>query len=205
MLKFEGMILSVIYVVLGFAVCSIFVSITADKFCGRKLLHILMANWWFIRLRYMSEHLLILGPLLFVIINSVYSYKKDSGNMGMPLFAVALSIFSFATVFDDKYLLPSTIAVLVLGYADSGAALAGRIYQKKNKLEFKKSSVGLIAFFLITVVTVVAVLGEYHEQFHTVKIICFSLFLACSERWIFPKYDNLVVPLIAFFLFYKFY
>lgn len=164
-----------------------------------------MSNWWFIRLKYIANHWLILGPLIFILINGIYSYRRDRKNIGMPLFAVSLTIFTFITAIDEKFILPSTIAILVLGYADSGAALAGRKYQEINNLQYGKSLVGSAVFCLITITTVTIILSVYHIEICIGKIICFSLLLSFSENKIFPKYDNFIIPLFVFFAFYKFY
>ncbi|MDO4345300.1 MAG: hypothetical protein Q4C50_10900 [Eubacteriales bacterium] len=205
MADIEGIIVSVIYIVFSFMICWIIWLNTLNKFICRKTLHFLMSNWWIIRLKYITNYWLILGPLMFVLINSVYSYKWDKKSMGTPLFAVSLSIFTFITAINDKLILPSTMAILVLGYADSGAALAGRKYQEFNNLAYEKSIVGSAVFFFNTIVTVIIVLNVYHVNIYMTKIICFSLVMAFAENKVFPKCDNLIIPIFTFILFYKFY
>ena len=203
--EFDGIIESVIYIVFCFMICWVLLLCTFNRFLCRKILHFFMSNWWFIRLKYIMNHWLILGPLMFVLINGIYSYRRDGKNIGMPLFAATLSIFTFITAIDEKLILPSTIAILVLGYADSGAALAGRKYQEINNLKYGKSLVGSAVFFLITLTTVTVILSVYHIEICIGKIICFSLLLSFLENKIFPKYDNFIIPLFAFLAFYKFY
>lgn len=205
MSDFEGIIVSVIYIVFCFMICWIILLCTLNKFVCRKTLHFFMSNWWLIRLKYITNHWLILGPLMFVLINGIYSYRWDKKNIGMPLFAFSLSLFTFITAIDGKFIFPSTIAILVLGYADSGAALAGRKYQESNNLEFGKSLVGSVVFCFITIITVTIILSVYHVEICLIKIICFSLLLAFAENKIFPKYDNFIIPLFTFLAFYRFY
>lgn len=190
-----GYIVSLGYVLICICVCGILKS-KLSVFISRKILHILMANWWYIRLAFINCRLLWLGPLAFMIILNIYARKKEI-KRGMEYFCLSLSIMTMITAINMKYIVPATSAILIMGYADAAAAIFGKAYQNYKKTDKTYSIVGSIAFFTISNVVLFICMG------HTVNIIYLifvSLLLTFIEAAIFPKYDNITVPMFAFLM-----
>ena len=113
----------------------------------------------------------------------------------MEYFCFSLALMTFLTEINSIFILPATVAVLTMGYADSAAAIVGSMYQKCKNEAKPYSLVGSITFFLISV------LVAYIYLYHTVSIvylIIISALVSLVEAKILPKYDNITVPIITF-------
>ena len=190
-----GYAVSLGYVLLCVCICGMLKK-KCGTFLSRKILHILMANWWHIRLIYIDSNLLWIGPLVFVILLAVYEQKKRI-KPGMEYFCLSLTIMTLITELNRWFLIPATAAVFVMGYADAAAAIFGYTYQKFKRTDRPYSIVGSIAFFIVANIVLV-ISTELSINVFYLSIV--SIVLTLIEAKVFPKYDNITVPVSTFVL-----
>lgn len=193
-------------IIYAFAISFLYVTISilfsyiirkyVTEFFVRKILHILMASWWFIRLCFLECRPLWLGPIFFMILLIFYR-KKHTIKRGMEYFCFSLAIMTFLTELSSLFIIPATVAILTMGYADSAAALVGKLYQKYKNTYKQHSIAGSIAFFIVSM----AVYFVYLNQtLNFIYIVLISALVAFVEAKILPKYDNITVPMLTFLM-----
>lgn len=192
---FKGILGSVIYVALSLAVSSV-IKIKSNSFLARKVLHILMADWWFIRLYYIKHKWLWMGPAIMSIVLHVFCAKKKIKS-GMGQFCVSMAIMTLITTYNVDMILPATASILVLGYADPMAALFGKIYQNHKKITRPYSLVGSMVFFAVASVVLIVCL---YTDICWIYLLVLSALLTIVEAKVFSKYDNIMIPVVAFLL-----
>ena len=198
-----GIIESIIYVLICFIVVGVICSITRNDFLTRKILHMLMASWWFVFLNNIESEIIIIGPLSFIVINYLYSKLCNKHEYGMVHFAISLSILAIVSRFNEILILPATAGMMILGYADPVAALVGRAYQKYKGYEtHTKSIVGSIAFSIVAMIILLVLIDEDGKQRIGFDLIILGGFFAYIENRVFPKYDNMLIPIAVFIFVY---
>lgn len=185
---------SLVYVALGLIACFI-IKRCNNYFWVRKLLHIYMACWWFLRLCFLESKYLWLGPLGFMIFFLIYERKKSK--KGLWQFCFSLTILTMITEYITGYVASATSAVMVMGLSDSLAAIIGRRYQEKHNMKKTWSFVGSAVFFLVTLVILTLVFQEFSKMIWWIII---AVVVAFIEAKILPEYDNITVPLSILFL-----
>lgn len=187
-------LISLLYVFICLSLCFV-----AKKFCSefyiRKALHILMASWWFIRLYYINSRFLWTGPLLIGLLISVYAHQQNI-KKGMGHFCISLAIMTFLSEFNSSLIMPSTAAVLIMGYADASAAIFGTLYQKQKNIKKRYTFVGSFSFFIVCFIILMACF----QSTNLFLLIVFSIILSMIEALVFSGFDNLTVPITAFLL-----
>ena len=153
----------------------------------RKVLH-LLSSLWVIMMAYGfdSAAARALGPLLFTIINAVYAYRKE-GRLDSGLVTFPISLFIISLLFSYGYVSTDTAisSMLVLGFGDGAAAVAGYFLRKTGK-----SIEGSLSMFLVSV----AVLLLF-SSLTLPWCIVVSIASAVAERITPSGLDNLTVPL----------
>lgn len=193
----KGLICSLIYIMLSFGIAMFFLKISKSTFLTRKLLHILMANWWFIFLRNIEDKILILGPVSFIIINYLIERSKKKG-YGMTMFAVSLSAMTTVVLLNVRFLYSATLAILILGYADPIAAIVGRSYQNYKGYIHQKSLLGSGIFSMVSIAIMAGLLCYINIELLKVDIILWGCLFAWVEQKVFPRCDNITVPFSVF-------
>lgn len=153
-----------------------------------------MASWWHIRLHFLECQLLWFGPLAFMVLLVFYARKKAIKS-GMEYFCFSLALMTFLTEINSLFILPATVAILTMGYADSAAAILGSMYQKRKNTNNSYSLVGSITFFLVS--TTVSFICLNHTV-NIVYLIIISALVSLVEAKFLPKYDNITVPILTF-------
>ena len=153
----------------------------------RKLLH-LLSSLWVILMVYGFEGAVAraLGPLLFIIINAVFAYRRegrlDSGLVTFPVSLLILSLlFSFGYVSADT----AISSILVLGCGDGAAAVTGYFLHKTGK-----SIEGSLSMFLVSSVVLLL-----FSPLALLWCIIVSIAVTVAERITPSGLDNLTVPL----------
>lgn len=207
MISFNAWYSSILYLIFSFLFVSIIYKKTLNSFLSRKILHILMSNWWCIRLLFIDIKNLWIGPFVFIVLNFFWTFHKKEKDYGLVCFAVSLTLLTYAVEYLPICISAATAAIYVLGFSDSLAALIGRAYQKKYCLEYKKSVLGTITFaFTTTIVISFVNILMLNKEIHILIIIIFSVFLAYVEAKILPSLDNITIPLCTFvFILYNFF
>lgn len=108
----------------------------------RKFVHIGVSNWWFIEVQFFTSlSFAVTGPILFIILNSLFTFLDWGKSLGMddkrrnygliyfPVTLLLLVILQYQGVVST---LVCSIAVFVMGYGDGLAALVGSKWGKKK-------------------------------------------------------------------------
>lgn len=205
--------------ILGIVVSYLFIGIvilTAKFFekwgkeAGRKYIHIVLCNWWFIAI-YFFDHAIwaSIVPLSFVIINYL-SYKKDlikimerekQDGLGTVYYAVSLFILTIISfgILNNPYV--GLVGILVMGFGDGFAAVIGQTIKSK---EYKignttKTIAGSFTMFVITFI--ILVIALYGFEFGIIKAIVASFIITIVEAISIKGTDNITVPLVTSLLY----
>ncbi len=191
-------IVSLLYVGISLLICFFLRKIFND-FEIRKILHILMSCWWFIRLYFINAHFLWTGPVIFLILTYVYSKIKKETKTGMGQFCFSLFVMTFVTECFSSVIMPATAAIFAMGFADSAAALSGNVYQKYKNTKNPHSIVGTVVFFIVAFAVLFVC---FNKEISIWYLLFVSGILSITEAYIFPKYDNITIPFTTFVLTY---
>lgn len=178
----------------------------------RKFIHIGVSNWWFIEVNYFTSiGYAVLGPIAFIILNSLFTFLgwgKSLGmddkkrNYGLIYFPITLLIFVILQFQGVVSSLSCTIAVMIMGYGDGLAALFGTKWGKKKlPISFAtKSYLGCLVMasvsFLITFIGLVAFTSIGLPTVLLVSVVVGIL--CCIAEAVTPfGLDNITVPFFA--------
>jgi phytol kinase len=129
----------------------------------RKFIHIAVTNWWFIMVTYLTNiWALLLGPIFFIIVNSLATFldwakffgmTERTRNFGLIYFPISLMILALLM---HAGILPAHIAGMsffVMGYGDGLAGVIGRKFGKQiiKGVTGTKTYVGSATMFLVSV------------------------------------------------------
>lgn len=172
---------------------------------SRKVIHIIVANWWFIYM-FMFNNILyaLIPPITFIILN-IFSYKykiidsmerdnSDSlGTIYYPISLFFLVIFSY--LIKDKII--SGIGILILGYGDGLAALVGKKYNKIKLLNNKTLFGTLTMFIISTIISTIFLIVFKDLKTITLILVVFITAVSATILELFTKkgLDNLTIPI----------
>ena len=205
-----GLVISVLYIGLVIGISGLFSK--ASKEASRKFIHIMLANWWIIAMIFF-DNMWIAGilPALFIIINYA-SYKfdiiksmerdDDSGEektLGTVFYAVSLLIEVILCFGFFKNTIIGLVGILVMGYGDGFAAIAGKSIKSKEFtiLGGKKSLAGCSTMFIISLIIISCALAYFNIQFWYIKSIIIALVATIFEAISVKGTDNLTVPILT--------
>ena len=210
-----GLIISILYIGLVILLSNLFTK--ASKEASRKFIHIMLSNWWIIAMIFFNNvWFASILPAIFIIINYL-SYKfdlikemeRDDNNsgektLGTVYYAISLLILSIATFGIINKPLIGLIGVLIMGYGDGFAAIAGQSIKSK---EFKifgstKSIAGSATMFIISLIIISGAFAYLGINLWLIKSILIAFIVTVFEA-ISPKgTDNLTIPLLTSLLVY---
>lgn len=205
-----GLVISILYIGLVIGISGIFSK--ASKEASRKFIHIMLANWWIIAMIFF-DNIWIAGilPALFIIINYA-SYKfdiiksmerdDDSGEektLGTVFYAISLLIVVMLCFGFFKNTIIGLVGILVMGYGDGFAAIAGKSIRSKEFtiLGGKKSLAGCSTMFIISLIIISCALAYFNVQFWYIKSIIIALVATIFEAISVKGTDNLTVPILT--------
>lgn len=205
-----GLVISILYIGLVIGISGIFSK--ASKEASRKFIHIMLANWWIIAMIFF-DNIWIAGilPALFIIINYA-SYKfdiiksmerdDDSGEektLGTVFYAVSLLIVVMLCFGFFKNTIIGLVGILVMGYGDGFAAIAGKSIKSKEFtiLGGKKSLAGCSTMFIISLIIISCTLAYFNVQFWYIKSIIIAIVATIFEAISVKGTDNLTVPILT--------
>ena len=205
-----GLVISILYIGLVIGISGLFSK--ASKEASRKFIHIMLANWWIIAMIFF-DNIWIAGilPALFIIINYA-SYKfdiiksmerdDDSGEektLGTVFYAISLLIVVILCFGFFKNTIIGLVGILVMGYGDGFAAIAGKSIKSKefSILGGKKSLAGCSTMFIISLIIISCALAYFNVQFWYIKSIIIALVATIFEAISVKGTDNLTVPILT--------
>lgn len=129
----------------------------------RKFIHIMTSLWIFlVEYKIESPAAKLIGPFLFILINGIFSRSEFSYLLGMDdrkrgngLVYYPMAIFILVLLEITGILSSSSVVagVLVMGWGDGFAALAGSIFGRNSYMvygKYKKSIEGTLAMFAVS-------------------------------------------------------
>jgi len=202
--NFLALVYSVLFVVgvvaVAFAIKTLF---KPDSESIRKFIHILVSNWVFF-LVYMFDDVryAVLGPLAFIVINSIFVFggfgkylgmgdrKRDNGLIYFPISLLLLTFMYFKGMIGREDILAG---VLIMGYGDGLAAIVGKRFGKNKYSYFscKKSIEGSATMFLVAMV-IALLLGQNLPVAVTMALVA-TVFEGVTPLGL----DNITVPLLT--------
>lgn len=205
-----GLVISILYIGLVIGISGLFSK--ASKEASRKFIHIMLANWWIIAMIFF-DNIWIAGilPALFIIINYA-SYKfdiiksmerdDDSGEektLGTVFYAISLLIVVMLCFGFFKNTIIGLVGILVMGYGDGFAAIAGKSLKSKefSILGGKKSLAGCSTMFIISLIIISCALAYFNVQFWYIKSIIIAIVATIFEAISVKGTDNLTVPILT--------
>ena len=178
----------------------------------RKFIHIGVSNWWFIEVNYFTSlGYALLGPIAFIILNSLFTFlgwgkslgmddkKRNYGLIYFPITLLILVILQFQGVVSS---LSCTISVMIMGYGDGLAALIGAKWGKRKlPLSFaSKSYLGSLVMAVVSfIVTFIGLVAFTSVGLPTVVLVSLVVGLLCSAAEAVTPFglDNITVPFLA--------
>lgn len=175
----------------------------------RKFIHIGVSNWWFILIAAFDNiWMALLGPILFVIVNSLFvvtnltlyfnisDKKRDLGLIYYPISLIILVFLSYSNIVS---LYHCGIGWLALGYGDGLAAIIGKKYGKR-KFGINKSALGSTVMFVTTLIAILGLSFGYKvvglsSPFWYFKVLLLAFLATLIEAYTPFALDNLTVPL----------
>ena len=205
-----GLVISILYIGLVIGISGLFSK--ASKEASRKFIHIMLANWWIIAMIFF-DNIWIAGilPALFIIINYA-SYKfdiiksmerdDDSGEektLGTVFYAISLLIVVMLCFGFFKNTIIGLVGILVMGYGDGFAAIAGKSIKSKefSILGGKKSLAGCSTMFIISLIIISCALAYFNVQYWYIKSIIIAIVATIFEAISVKGTDNLTVPILT--------
>ncbi len=186
----------------------------SNKEASRKYIHIMLSNWWIIAILFFDNvYFAIIGPLLFIIINSIsYKYnliktmerdESEKDGFGTIYYAVTLflvAILTFGVFPEYKGIYGPLIGlagVAVMGYSDGFAAIVGKsIKSPSYKIgTTKKTLAGSITMLAITFIILSGFLVYVKVPYWYFKAAIISVIVTIIEAISIKGTDNLTVPL----------
>ena len=216
-----GILVSFVFVfgVLGIAqTLASFTAIPAP--ITRKFVHIGVSHWWVLAIPlFDSVSFAIVGPVAFIILNAISLKKtlfssmempKEPGkpfNLGTVYFPISLLILVILTFLTPIPTWIGAIGILVLGWGDGMAAIAGMTAGKLRFTVFgqRKSVLGSGSMFLFSLL-VVLLYSYIHLPVSTGQIWLAALATAAVATVVEAAtplgMDNLTIPLLTSLFYY---
>ena len=209
-----GLVLSIVYIGLVIGISGLFSK--ASKEASRKFIHIMLSNWWIIAMIFFDNVIVAsILPAVFIVINYVsYKYdiikamERDDGEeeqtFGTVFYAVSLLVVSIITFGFLKNPMIGLVGILVMGYGDGFAAIAGKSIKSKEFKVFgsKKSVAGCATMFIISLIIISCALAYSNVSLWYVKSIVLALIATVFEAISIKGTDNLTVPILTTLLFW---
>lgn len=186
----------------------------SNKEASRKYIHIMLSNWWIIAMLFFdSVYFAIIGPLLFIIINSIsYKYnliktmerdESEKDGFGTVYYAITLfliAILTFGVFPEYKGIYGPLIGlagVAVMGYSDGFAAIVGKSIKSPSYRigTTKKTLAGSITMLAITFIILSGFLVYVKVPYWYFKAAFISVIVTVIEAVSIKGTDNLTVPL----------
>ncbi len=173
----------------------------------RKFIHIGVSNWWFILMAWMDNiWYAIIGPVVFIILNSVMTFGGYGGflgmddkkrNYGLIYFPISLLVLVLLVYNGKLAATAATVGVLSMGYGDGLAAMVGHAWGKK-KLPFLtggKTWLGTAVMFLVVTLVAYLFASVPEVPYRLLVAVTTGLVGAFLEAATPLGLDNVTVPL----------
>ena len=185
---------------------------------SRKIVHITVSHWWLLMMATMDQFwVAVLGPVSFIVLNLIslksgmFKAMEDpqpSKNYGTVYFPISLLVLVLAAWSGRISLWVGGVGILVMGWGDGLAALAGLRYGKRSATIFgsRKSLVGTLVMFAASF-AVTLMLTAVFDPGLTVglllgRALATAVFASLVELLTPFGVDNLTVPILTAFFYH---
>lgn len=206
-----GLALSFLYIILVIAVgvaLKFKTALAAETI--RKIIHIGVSSWWFFYLlAFDSLTYALIGPISFVVLNSVavfsgfasilgiHSRRRNLGLIYFPISFIILILLVHYQVITDW---AATIGALAMGFGDGFAALVGTKWGARSTAKGRgtKSLLGATTMFVVTAAVVFVTTAVFQvPDVVILRGLTVALFATVLEFYTPWGLDNLSVPLLT--------
>ena len=185
---------------------------------SRKMVHITVSHWWLLMMATMDLFwVAVIGPVSFIILNLVslksgmFKAMEDpepGRNYGTVYFPVSLLVLVLAAWAGLIPLWVGGVGILVMGWGDGLAALAGLRFGRKAATIFgsRKSMVGTLVMFVASFVVTVIFTAVFDPGLTlgllVGRALATALFASMVEMLTPFGVDNLTVPILTAFFYH---
>jgi phytol kinase len=186
----------------------------------RKFVHIGVSHWWIIAVPFFdSIAFAVVGPVAFILLNalslkrqlfSAMEMPREPGkpfNLGTVFFPVSLLVLVFITFLTDMPRWIGGMSILILGWGDGMAAIAGMVAGTRRYTVFgqRKSVLGSLAMFLFALI-VLLIYSYIHLPVSTGYVwlaAATTALVATAVEGLTPLgLDNLTLPILVALFYY---
>jgi phytol kinase len=184
----------------------------------RKIIHIGVAHWWLIAMALFEDPWIVsIGPASFIVINALaISFRLlpamdqgiDAHNWGTVYFPISLLILANLCWRGMMPAWVGGVGVLILGWGDGLAALAGERFGGKgmriwgNRKTAAGSATMFAASFVVTLVFTLLFNPRFHSPAAAIGVSASVAVAATAVELATPLWiDNITIPLAAAFLY----
>lgn len=181
----------------------------------RKTIHIGVSNWWFVEMAFFTQlKYALVGPVFFIVANTLFTLLDWGSalgigdrkrNWGLIYFPITLLLFVLLQYNGILSSLACLVGVLVMGYGDGFAALAGKRWGRRKlplpsggKTWFGTAVMGAVSF------AVCMVLLLFHSTLPLETALLASLVIGVAAAFVEAVtplgIDNLSVPIVSAFI-----
>lgn len=191
-----GVILSVALIGFGYVLHELIRK--KDRFLARKVLHILVSNWYFIYAHCFADvYIAVMGLIAFAAINLFLEIRvfhtRRYGTVYYPMSLIALICLQ-----DLNHASMAAVGcgILVMGYGDGLAAIVGnKVESRYLPLLRDKTVAGSLTMFAVSALVILCV-----AKCSVLYALLIGLVATIFEAYIPFGLDNISVPVIVYFL-----
>lgn len=205
----------ILYIVISFAYWCAVIKISpyivqVNHELGRKFVHLFVSFWWFYVL-YMFDNVwsALVIPVIFIAINTYATFNQKSGfvsrlnrdkentSYGLICYPIGFVIIIFAafSLFSSKDI--AGLAVMTMGFGDTGAAIIGSKYNWRpfTIRGSQKSLSGVVGMFIFTFASTLVYSLVYSYKWPLLVALACSSIGCAIEAISIKGSDNVTVPL----------
>ena len=214
-LNIKGEIICILFILFSFILAFPFYKINPEY--SRKVIHIMLGNFYFIALFYFSDwYFACLGPFAFIFVNYFsikYRFiklmlrhpKKNDKNIkydyGTVYYAISLTII---TIYSWKIKKPEigVCPFLSMAFGDGFACILGSSIKSPSVVIFgsTKSLIGSLTMFLVCFLINLIFFYYYNIDYGIIKAFFLGIISTFLEAFSPYSTDNLTVPLVILIL-----
>lgn len=191
-----GLILSVALIGFGYVVHELIRK--KNRFLARKVLHVIVSNWFFIYAHFFSTMWVgIFGLIVFAAVNLVLELKAfHSHSYGTVYYPLSIVVLLCLQSMSNADLAAVGCGVLVMGYGDGLAAIVGHSVRSPYMPFLRdKTVLGSLTMFVVSTIVVLLV-----AKCSIMYALLAGFVAMIAEAYIPFGLDNISVPIIVYML-----
>lgn len=191
-----GVILSVVLIGFGYVLHELIRK--KNRFLARKVLHILVSNWFFIYANcFESTEIAVVGLIVFAAVNLFLEVKfYHSSRYGTVYYPISIIALLCLMELRGASMAAVGCGVLIMGYGDGLAAIVGHKFETRFMPFLRdKTILGSLTMFVVSTIVVLLV-----AKCSILYALLIGFVAMVFEAYIPFGLDNISVPVIVFLL-----